>query len=260
MPDGARRLPSRGLRRLARRASIGLCLLIPGQALAEPAGIVLDAVFAEPTTRYPHGVLGDDEEWGALRLTVSSGAQGAVREVTLRLPATRVFEDLAPRLADLDFDGAPEVVVVESDAAKGARLSIYGAGGLVAATPFIGRPFRWLAPLGAADLDGDGAVELAYIDRPHLAKTLRVWRYADATLTEIASAPGLTNHRIGEGFISGGIRACGQVPEIITTDAGWRNIVATRLEGGQLHSAVVGPFDGPQSFAAALTCEGTSSR
>jgi hypothetical protein len=71
----------------------------------------------------------------------------------------------------------------------------------------IGQRNRWLAPIGAADLDGDGRVEIAYVDRPHLARTLRVWRSRPGgTLTEIATATGLTNHRIGEAFITGGIR------------------------------------------------------
>jgi hypothetical protein len=48
----------------------------------------------------------------------------------------------------------------------------------LASTPWIGQRFRWLAPVAAADLDGDGAMELAYVDRPHLARTLRVWRIA----------------------------------------------------------------------------------
>jgi hypothetical protein len=47
---------------------------------------------------------------------------------------------------------------------------------LLAATPHIGSANRWLAPIGAADLDGDGRVEIAYVDRPHLARTLRIWR------------------------------------------------------------------------------------
>ncbi len=108
--------------------------------------------YDAPTDRYPHGVLGDELEWGALILELDSGTR------VLRLPANRVFEDTAPRLVDLEGDGAPEVVVVESDASAGARLAVYDADGLVAATPFIGTRFRWLAPVGAADLDGDGRV------------------------------------------------------------------------------------------------------
>lgn len=122
------------------------------------------AEYARPTTRYAHGVLGDAIEYGALKIVTASMSK------TFRLPETRVFEDLAPRLVDVDLDGDNEVVVIESSLTQGARLSIYDEDGFVAATPYIGRSNRWLAPLGAADLDGDGAIELAYIDRPHLAK------------------------------------------------------------------------------------------
>jgi len=59
--------------------------------------------------------------------------------------------------------------------------------------------------VGAADLDGDGFVEVAFIDRPHLAKVLRVWRYVDGDFAEVAVMDGVTNHRIGEPDIAGGI-------------------------------------------------------
>ena len=42
---------------------ICLCLMIPNLALA--AGITA-ANFIEPTSRYDHGILGDDIEWGGL--------------------------------------------------------------------------------------------------------------------------------------------------------------------------------------------------
>ena len=184
--------------------------LMPLAATAE----IVSATYAEPTQRYQHGVFGETEEWGALAFELSSG-----QRIILRLPETRVFEDIAPRLADVDGDGAPEMVVVETDIALGARLAIYDEAGFVAATPFIGQTHRWLAPIGAADLDGDGLVELAYIDRPHLARLLRVWRFEGGALVEVAQAEGLTNHRLGDPAISGGLRDCGEGPEMITADA-----------------------------------------
>jgi len=259
----ARRLALRPLNGFARRALLALCALTGvlcgsvAPSWATPMRVVLGAEYAEPTDRYNHAVLGDAAEWGALHLVVDTCARCAratLKDVTIRLPQSRVFEDIAPRLIDLDYDEAPEVVVIESDANLGARLAVYDADGFVTATPFIGRAFRWLAPLGAADLDSDGVTELAYIDRPHLAKTLRVWRYKDRALQEVAALAGLTNHRIGQDYISGGIRDCGQGPEIITADADWRNVMATQLQNGTLTSRKIAPFKGRKSFSAALDC------
>ncbi|ROU00245.1 FG-GAP repeat domain-containing protein [Histidinibacterium lentulum] len=222
-----------------------------GAAAAEAAPGVVAAEYLEPTDRYPHGVLGDDLEWGALRLVRGDGSA-----VVLRLPEARVFEDTAPRVEDVTGDGRAEVVVVESDAELGARLAIYdGAGDLLAATPHIGTRFRWLAPVGIADLDGDGHVEIAYVDRPHLAKVLRVWRVRGAGLEEVGSAGGLTNHRIGEADIGGGLRLCGGRVEMITASADWARVIATRLTAdGRLESRDMGPHADRESLAAAMRC------
>ncbi|MEM0950254.1 MAG: VCBS repeat-containing protein [Pseudomonadota bacterium] len=222
--------------------------------LAAPtsAETITGAQYTDPTGRYPHGVLGDAIEYGTLEILTD-----AARAVRIVLPDTRVFEDTEPRLADLDGDGAPEVIVAESDARLGARLAVYGVDGLIAAGPFIGTAFRWLAIAGAADLDGDGAMEIAYVDRPHLAKTLRVFRFIDGSLTELASLPGVTNHRIGERDIAGGIRDCGAGPEVIVADAGWRVLLAVTLTQSGLAAREVGTHEGRASFAQALRCEGS---
>jgi len=243
------------MRGAAVAAILGLCA---GVAMAQDAPPVIEAArYAEPTTRYPHGVLGDDVEWGALVLDVTNCADcadGEARQVVIRLPEARVFEDVAPRLADPDGDGLAEVIVVESDRTLGARLAIHDAGGLVAATPFIGQRFRWLAPVGVADLDGDGRAEIAYVDRPHLARTLRVWRLEEGGLVELAALPGVTNHRIGETDIAGGIRECGAVPEMIVADADWSRLLAVTFDGTGLAARDIGPHEGRASFARALDC------
>ncbi|WP_299896077.1 VCBS repeat-containing protein [uncultured Ruegeria sp.] len=212
----------------------------------EPLG---SAEYAEPTSRYPHGVLGDQIEYGALVLQYAP----TWAKYTIRLPKERVFEDIQPRLVDIDNDNRREALVVESHRDKGARLAIYNGGGLIAATPYIGTRFRWLAPIGAADLDGDGHIEIAYIDRPHLANTLRIWRFKDGGLAEVAALPGLTNHRISEDFISGGLRTCGDRPELIVASADWSRIVSVSYDNGWIKSDL-GPFKGHNSLAQALNC------
>lgn len=242
------------------------CTVSPASLTAYPESVAVDpdtrgavarAWFDDPVTRYDHGILGRDTE--PETLWVDAMGNRGVCGHKLTLDAAHVFEDVTPRLADLDGDGTNEVIVVRSHVGNGAQLAVYRWTGaelvLDAATPYIGRAHRWLAPLGAADLDGDGTMELAYVDRPHLAKTLRVWRYTPGRLTEIAAAAGLTNHRIGQPFISGGIRTCNGVAEIVTADADWRRIVVTRLSGGTLTARDAGPFTGPDSLAAEMTCD-----
>ncbi|MDJ1008413.1 MAG: VCBS repeat-containing protein [Paracoccaceae bacterium] len=221
-------------------------------ALAAPAGAgetIVSARYDDVTTRYAHGVLGDAEEWGTLVVLTSEG-----RRLRFVLPEERVFEDLEPRVSDLDGDGRPEVIVVESHRDFGARLAVYGMSGLIAANDWIGRSNRWLAPIGAADLDGDGVTDIAFVDRPHLAKTIRVYSYENAALTEIAEAPGYSNHRIGEDFISGGIRDCGQGPELVVARADWSGIVALRWTDGGFAETALSVDTGPEAFDAALAC------
>jgi hypothetical protein len=233
---------------MKRAAIIGLAALFmtgPSNLLAD----VKSASFSEPTSRYTHGVLGDSIEFGAIVLGVGTS------EIQFTLPIDHVFEDLEPRLIDVDGDQDFEVVVVETDMRLGAALAIYDETGKLAETPHIGRSHRWLAPIGGADLDGDGHIELSYIDRPHLAKTLRVWRYRNGSLEPVSDLPGLTNHRIGEDFISAGIRDCGEGPEIITANANWSRVMATQLRNGQLESREIGEFKARESLTRALDCK-----
>lgn len=264
MPGKAPRQPARVWRSRVRGALIGLSLwllTVSGQAYAQNAGhasselTILEAHFYGPTTEYGHAVLGDSIEWKGLAL-VSRHSDGSPVTIEFDLPPDHVFEDLFPRLVDLDLDGRKDaVMVVETDVRKGAALALYGANGKISETPHIGRSNRWLAPIGAADLDRDGHVEVAYIDRPHLAKTLRVWRFKAGQLQEIGGMPGLTNHRIGEDFISGGLRECGDGPELVLADAGFQRIALVRLtrQGLERHDTT---RDATQTgFASVLACE-----
>jgi hypothetical protein len=152
--------------------------------------------LAGATNRYQHGVLGDDLEASRLMIEMRDG-----RSLSVELPAERVFEDLEPRLADLDGDNKDEILVVESDTHLGASLTVYGVvdGCLMrrAATPFLGRPNRWLNPVGVGDFDADGRLDIALVATPHIGGILRLYHFTLPTLSQFAKVGGVSTHRIG---------------------------------------------------------------
>ena len=240
------------------RAAVAAVVVAAGCAAADGAPVEIAAARYEvPDDVYPHRIMGTIREKRVLAATLTDG-----REVRFDLrdgpEPTHVFEDIAPRIADADGDGAPDIVVVQSDPDLGAQLAVYslrhGALAKSAATPHIGQRFRWLAPVGIADLNGDGVTDIAYVDRPHLAKTLRVWTWAPGGLTEIVSLPGVTNHRIGDEVIWGGLRDCGDGPEMIVADAAFATILSVRLVGSDLVATPLGLPATPASFDRAMSC------
>lgn len=239
------------------RAALVLSLwaVLAGPAAAQT---IVSARLTDPTDRYPHRVMGDIPEHTTLEVVFDDGSK---HRLTYQPGA--VFEDIAPRVVDLNGDGRPEVLTVESADDEGARFVIFGVGpdgrfGLRGAGPFIGQRFRWMGVMGAADLTGDGKMEIALVDRPHLAKVLRIYRVeglesAQVTTTEIARFDGVTNHRIGDAFLTGGIRTCGERPDLVLASADWRSIMVLSFKNGQLVPQTLGPA-APERFAAAMTC------
>ncbi len=206
------------------------------------------------TGRYRHGVLGDAIEPSILRVSDHSGCS-----YSIELGRPHVYEDIQTRLANIDGKPGAEVVTIRSHQDYGAQIAVYqlaeGSLELLTTTPYIGTSNRWLAPVGIADFNADGAMDIAFVDRPHLAKTLRVWTYRDGTLEQIASKAGYSNHKIGEDFISGGIKTCDGEVIMVTADAYWTRVLGTTLQDSELVSVDLGPFNGTDSFDSALSCE-----
>jgi len=209
------------------------------------------ARFEGPTDRYGHGIMGDLPEWSRLCLETNGV------EACIDLPETSVFEDIAPRLADMDGDGTPEAVVVESTTRAGASLVIYQRVGTSlkrVSTPAIGRRNRWLSPVGISDFDRDGRMDVAYVETPHLGKVLKIYSWNDGHLVLLASATGLSNHRIGDETITSGLRNCGNGPEIVLPNGNWTRVFSGSFEGGSLKFKELGRFEGQKKFSEYLSC------
>jgi len=157
---------------------------------------IAEAWLTRPTDRYAHGILGDAIEAGGLMVRTRDG-----KTLRIVLPEQFVFEDRQARIHDLDGDGRDEIIVVLTSVTEGGALAVYGVrdGKLVklAQTPHIGRSNRWINPAEFADLDGDGRIEITAVWKPHLARELQAWRYANGKLTHVTTIEGYSNHEIG---------------------------------------------------------------
>lgn len=215
-------------------------------------GHIAEVWLTEPTERYGHGVLGDGVEAGGLLVRLRDGTT-----LTLSLPEDQVFEDLQPRLTDLDGDGAEEILVVRSSLDGGAVLTAYGVVQeqlqLVAKGPERLTAFRWLNPVGTADFDGDGGLQVAYVETPHIGGVLRVLALQEGALVQQAEAYGFSNHAIGSRAL--GLSAILDVdgdglPEIFLPDARRRALRVMGFVDGALverasqglEMAIVGDF------------------
>ncbi len=176
---------------------------LPDGRVATGTRDIARAWLSEPTRRYDHGVLGDKIEASSVTLEERGGKRSVVR-----LKDDAVFEDLHPRLADLNGDGLDEIVVVKSYLARGSALAVIGSAKgryeIVAETPPLGSANRWLDPAGIADFNGDGKVDIALVRQPHVVGMLELWTFADGRLRKTGEFPDVTNHVIGSRAIDMG--------------------------------------------------------
>jgi hypothetical protein len=154
------------------------------------------AWLAQPTGRYDHGILGDKTEAGSLVIETRDG-----KRQEIKLDDDAVFEDLTPRLADLDGNGRDDVIVVKSYLKRGSALAVIaernGKYRIVAETPPLGAPHRWLDPAGIADFTGDGRLDIALVRQPHAIGALELWSWSGSSLHKVAELDDTANHIAG---------------------------------------------------------------
>lgn len=197
--------------RLTALFACGLALAAPALAAdrladggtAQASGIGFrQAWYEQPTTRYDHGILGDAVEAGTL---VGIDANGTRHELVL--PERYVFEDITPRLVDLDGDGSSEIICIRTDITAGAAVAVYGLrdGRLVerAVTAPIGLPHRWLSIAAIDEFSAESGIEIAIVKTPHIGGRLELLSLQEDRLVALGDPlPGVSTHFIGSRDLS----------------------------------------------------------
>lgn len=222
---------------------------IPGGMVATAPGPgIAGAWYVEPTDRYDHGILGDRIEAGGLTVV-----DNRFNQATVSLDETEVFEDLTPRIADIDGDGRNDVVVIRTTIGVGAAIAVYGFdadgtfGELAAIAP-IGLTHRWLNIAGIADFNGDGRLDIALVKTPHIGGRLEFWTMQGGELRLLAAAEGFSNHAIGSTEL--GMSAIADVTgdgiaDLALPDAGRTVLRIVSLTGGGIRDVAAVPLGSP---------------
>ncbi len=216
---------------------------LPGSVASKGTHDIAWVWLAAPTARYPHTSMGSVLHAGSVHV---QSRTGQIFEWVL--PKQRVFEDTQPRIVDLDGDGLDEVILIEADIERGAALVSYGlratASGKVqlqelARSSFLGHPFRWLNPIGFADFDGDGKLDIASVTTPHIGGVLTLYRYAPPRIEAFAKAMDVSNHRMGDPNLQmhAIVNLLGVRPTLIVPDMTLRSLHALRWEGSGAQGA-----------------------
>ena len=170
--------------------------LLPEGAISRSTDSAVFAQYAMPTEKYGHGILGDKIEAEQLVVVVD----GVFYEH--KLPDEYVFEDISPRLYDVDGDGELEFITIRTHISRGGGIAIYKIVGeqLVefAHLAEIGSRHRWLNIVAIADLDHDKIMELVWIETPHIGGILKVAKIEAGSLKVLAEKAQYSNHSIGE--------------------------------------------------------------
>ena len=203
-------------------------------------------LLTKPSSRYPHGITGDQLE--ATEITLLETRPSLKVVVTIAIPGQRVVEGISPIWADLNGNGQREIIVTISDSEQGAQIVVYSESGeQLAAGPAVGQGNRWRHQLAVAPFGVDGEIELAEVLTPHIGGIAGFYRLDGDSLNLVVQQGGVTSHSIGsrnlDMGLAGDLDGDGQ-PELVVFNQRFTEITAMRRTQGGVELAWRTPVGG----------------
>lgn len=192
-------------------------------------------LLTKPSTRYPHGIVGDALEATEITLVETEPSLQVVLRIAI--PGQGVVEGLAPIWADLNGDGQREIIVTVSDSEQGAQVVVYAESGeRIGLGPAVGQGSRWRHQIAVAPFGPNGEIELAEVLTPHIGGIAGFYRLGAESLDLLAQQGGVTSHAIGsrnlDMGLAGDLDGDGQ-PELVVFNQRFTELTALRrTEGG----------------------------
>ena len=203
-------------------------------------------LLTKPSTRYPHGIAGDELE--ATEITLLETRPSLKIAERISIPGQRVLEGISPIWADLNGDGQREIIVTISDSENGAQVVVFSESGKrLAEGPAVGRGNRRRHQIAVAPFGVNGELELAEVLTPHIGGIAGFYRLDGDTLDLVAQQDGVTSHPIGsrnlDMGLAGDLAGDGQ-PELVVFDQQFQEVRALRRTEGGVELAWQTPVGG----------------
>ncbi len=211
-------------------------------------------VLTDPTTRYEHGVLGDELEAGGAMLMATEPQLAVVTHLVFK--DETVAEELAPLWADLDDDRRREIMLTLSTTQGVAQIVAFNDKGV----PLVGGPAAgegriWRHAIAVAPFGPNGELELAAVLAPHTDSVVEFYRWAQYRLEVVAQLPGYASHAVGSRNLdqaaAGDFDGDGRV-ELLAPAQSLRSLAAIRRTADGAEEAWTVPLDGVLSTNLAM--------